>query len=188
MPPQRWGSSAGRGGSFPPDTGNPLGVVGVVLLPGRGWVQCHSSTVEQWVQWPRSIRSPQELVGVMPPMPELPGGGPCSAPKHHFSVVELLGHAPSPIRSWLGSLNSAPPRAAGRGVFHVPAGCTTSPLCTTSPSPNWVSGLSLLASRLLNTGPGRVPCVTPWECVLAVPRLALDKRLEGGGEEEPGAD
>lgn len=87
-----------------------------------------------------------------------------------------------PFPSGAAWAHSAQPHPVQRDV-----GIFTSQLAVPHPPPNWVSGLSVLASRLLNTGPGHVPSVTPWECVLAVPRLALDKRLEGGGEEKPGA-
>lgn len=59
-------------------------------------------------------------------------------------------------------------------LYHIP------PLHRIPPPRLGVWGLSLLASRMLNTGPGRVPRGMPWECVPALPRLALD---EGWREE-----
>ena len=89
------------------------------------------------------------------------------------------------------------------------AGCNAwppLPLPGPVPWPSRPGHCSFSASRQLNTAPGPVLFVTPWECVLAVPRLALAFGLAGGtwarwweevsknpgpaggGEQKPGAD
>lgn len=74
-------------------------------------------------------------------------------------VVWIQSAQPHPVQQDVGLFTSQLAVPHPRSALH--------------PSPDQISGLSL--SRLLNTGPGSVPSVTPWECVLAVPRLALDK-------------
>lgn len=103
-------------------------MVGVILLPG--WVQCHPNAGDPWEL--SGCSGPP--ISALPRMPPNTRAGPRSVPKPHFSLVELLGLAPLPSGAgWAHSAQPHPVHRQGRGVFHVPAGCATSPLCTTSP-------------------------------------------------------
>lgn len=198
--PRYWGCLGGGGwGGTPtlgilgrgwvrlsPDTGNPLGMVGVILLlPGRWWVQCHPNTGKLGYSDPPVPGLPRSLVGVMPPNTR---AGPMQYPRTPFFPSGAAGTR-SLSHQELSGLTQLSPTPCSRTwgfsrpiwLYHIP------PLhCILPPK------LGLWAEP-----PGQQTVKhRAWQCALCdtlgmCPGTAepgAGQRLEGGGEEKPGAD
>lgn len=207
--PQHQGSPGGGGCNVPAALG----------LPARWRVQWSMPPWHWWSPGGDGCNIPkhqcfQEVVSAMSPQYQgFPRGsgfnacrsdtravGGCNLPYFFSYAAGKSSFPPLPVQQIAQSLGWTgwqTHRTARRGISHVRAGCVQFIL-----PQNWflsrpVDGhYSCLASRRLNTPPGRVLFVTPRECVLAVPRLAMAFGMAPGRchrcleevSKKPGAD
>lgn len=182
-------------------------------LPRTWWVQWDPPRLAlpgtQWVQWAPQDQGSLGHSGcncVPPPMPGLAGrtgqevvptmppyaiaAGRCSL----FHSPRAADHQDTGL-SWQGDAPCSPTSCSWTWGFSHPRWLAITHVSPPTPELGcWDKRSSFSASRQLNATPGRVLFVTPWECVLAVPRLALAFGLAwkdvappvGGGEQKTG--
>lgn len=172
----------------PPETGTPWDTVGAVGpprpgLPGTQWVQLCPPPMPGLAG-----RTGQEVVPTMPPYAI--AAGMCSL----FHSPRAADHQDTGL-SWQGDAPCSPTSCSWTWGFSHPRWLAVTHVSPPTPELGcWDKRSSFSASRQLNATPGRVLFVTPWECVLAVPRLALAFGLAwkdvappvGGGEQKTG--